>query len=81
MPQAGSGLVSRCSDPIFCQLICCFVSSNALMPWHPYQLYPVMSGQLHDWWQSQTSFEMVDICQVPLLQLDSLTESVPIIPI
>jgi hypothetical protein len=21
--------------------------ANTLMPWHPYQLYPVMSGQLH----------------------------------
>jgi hypothetical protein len=29
-----------------CQLICRFIPNNTLMPRHPYQLIPVMSGQL-----------------------------------
>jgi hypothetical protein len=32
--------------PCSCQKVCCFVSSDALMIWHPYQLNSVMSGQL-----------------------------------
>jgi hypothetical protein len=32
----------------FSQLICRFITNNALMAWHPYQLYPVMSRQLHE---------------------------------
>jgi hypothetical protein len=33
-----------------CQLICRFITNNVLLTWHPYQL---------DWWQSQTSFEVI----------------------
>jgi hypothetical protein len=31
-----------------CQLICCFITNNTLMTWHPYQLNSVMSGQLYE---------------------------------
>jgi hypothetical protein len=39
IPQAGSG-------PVFFQVICCFITNNTLMTWHPYQLNSVMFNQL-----------------------------------
>jgi hypothetical protein len=70
----------------FCQLICRFISNNALMPWHLYQLNPVMSGQLRvglvafqdQFWGDLVFVKCFDYC---LTVKQNIDVSIPVVPI
>jgi hypothetical protein len=48
IPQAGSGPMNGCSDPVFANWSAISYPTMPACPGHSYQLNPVMSGQLHE---------------------------------